>query len=230
MIRIRNLQFGYGSSEFSLSIPALDVAAGEHLAITGPSGCGKTTLLEVLSGVLRANSGVVRVGEAELNSLSDASRRRFRITSVGQVFQDLELLDSLRLGENILLPYFINGALKLDSAVRARAESLAESVGLHGDLKRPVTHLSRGERQRLAICRALITRPQLILADEPTGNLDPTSKNATMKLLYEQTRAAGATLVVVTHDHGLLDLFDRHLDFAEIVGEASEKHLQENRP
>ena len=152
--------------------------------------------------------------------MSDTERRRFRIASVGQVFQDFELLEPLKLGENILLPYLINGALKLDAGVRTRAAELATSVGLGEMLNRPVTKLSQGERQRVAICRAVITRPKLILADEPTGNLDASSKLATMKLLHEQARAADATLIVVTHDHSLLGSFDRHLDFTEIAAEA----------
>ena len=229
MIMAQNLHFRYSHSEFELQIADLSVAAGEHLAITGPSGCGKTTLLQILAGILPASAGLVQIGDNELSSLSDTERRRFRITSVGQVFQDFELLESLKLGENILLPYLINGALTLDASVRTRAAELAMSVGLGELLNRPVANLSQGERQRLAICRAVITRPKLILADEPTGNLDANSKLATMKLLHEQARATDATLIVVTHDHSLLGGFDRHLDFAEIAAEAVANSSEDSR-
>lgn len=222
MITVRDVTFEYPQSTFALSIPQFEVSSGEHLAVTGPSGCGKTTLLQMLAGVLTASSGAVRVGDAELSAMSDAERRRFRITSVGQVFQDFELLESLRLGENILLPYFINGALNFDATVRSRAENLASSVGLRDLLNRPVTKLSQGERQRVAICRAVVANPKWILADEPTGNLDAKSKLATMQLLHDQARAADATLIVVTHDHSLLGGFDRHVDFAEITAGAGE--------
>ena len=221
MITVRDVTFEYPQSTFALRVPQLDVPSGEHLAITGASGCGKTTLLQILAGILPASAGQVQVAGVELSSMSDTERRRFRIRSVGQVFQDFELLESLKLGENILLPYLINGALKLDAGVRTRVAELATSVGLGKLLNRPVTKLSQGERQRVAICRAVITRPKLILADEPTGNLDANSKLATMKLLHEQARATDATLIVVTHDHSLLNGFDRHLDFAEIAAEAA---------
>ena len=219
MISLDDVRFDFPQTAFSLRIGSLEIAPDEHVAITGPSGCGKTTLLQILSGILKPVSGAVRIGDAELTSMSDAERRRFRITSVGQVFQDFELLESLRLVENILLPFMINGALILDGPVRARARSLAESVGLGEFLNRPVTKLSQGERQRVAICRAVITKPSLILADEPTGNLDSLTKLTIMKLLHDQARATGASLVVVTHDHELLSGFDRSLDFVEIASQ-----------
>jgi putative ABC transport system ATP-binding protein len=217
MISLRNVTFEYRQSTFTLSIPRLDINSGEHVAITGPSGCGKTTLLQVLAGILKPASGEVQIGDTRLTAMSDSERRRFRITAVGQVFQDFELLESLSLVENILLPFRINGALKLDQTVRDRGSTLAKSVGLSEFLGRPVTKLSQGERQRVAICRAVIAKPSLILADEPTGNLDSRTKLKTMKLLHEQARTTDATLIVVTHDHSLLGGFDRTIDFAEIA-------------
>ena len=229
MITVRDVTFEYPQSTFALNVPRLDVPAGEHFAITGPSGCGKTTLLQILAGILPASAGQVQVAGVELSAMSGTERRSFRITSVGQVFQNFELLESLNLGDNILLPYLINGALKLDAGARTRAAELAMSVGLGEMLNRSVTMLSQGERQRAAICRSVITRPKLILADEPTGNLDANSKLATMNLLHEQARAASATLIVVTHDYSLLGDFDRHLDFAEIAAEAVVSTSEDSR-
>ena len=148
---------------------------------------------------------------------TDAARRNFRIANIGFVFQDFELIEYLDVRENILLPCFINTSLPATDELRARVDSLAESMGLGDKLKRPIGRLSQGERQRVAICRALLTKPPLLLADEPTGNLDPSNKNHIVGLLTEYVRANDATLIVVTHDHSLLPLFDRTIDFAELL-------------
>jgi len=117
--------------------------------------------------------------------------------------------------ENILLAYRINPALALDAEVRKRADELADSLGLADKLKRRVEQLSQGEKQRVAIARALLPEPKMILADEPTGNLDPDNKRRIIDILFEQAEQSKATLVVVTHDHSLLDGFDRVIDFAQ---------------
>jgi putative ABC transport system ATP-binding protein len=116
--------------------------------------------------------------------------------------------------DNILHPYRLNRAMRLDAAARERARALAAETGIADKLGRYPGELSQGERQRAAICRALLTQPKLILADEPTGNLDPASKGAVMRLLFAQAEALGATLITVTHDHALLEGFDRVIDFA----------------
>jgi putative ABC transport system ATP-binding protein len=157
------------------------------------------------------------VGDTELTSLADSARRDFRISSIGFVFQDFELVDYLNVRENILLPYLINNSLNLTRQVRQSADQLAESVGLADKLPRTIGHLSQGERQRVAICRALLPGPQVVLADEPTGNLDPANKRRTLDLLCAQATATQATLIVVTHDHGLLDELDRVIDFQQFL-------------
>jgi putative ABC transport system ATP-binding protein len=217
MIAIDHLAFGYRESEFRLCIPFLRVERGESLAVIGPSGSGKTTLLNLVSGILTPTSGDVRVADTQVNTLSDARRRDFRIRNVGFVFQDFELLDYLNVLDNILHPYRITGALCLDRSVRERAEALAERMGIGDKLKRPADDLSQGEKQRVAICRALLPGPRLLLADEATGNLDPRNKRRILDLLFDSVDAHGATMLAVTHDHELLRRFDRVVDFAEFL-------------
>ena len=217
MIGIDRLSFGYPDSEFRLSVPRLRVAVGEKLAVIGPSGSGKTTLLNLVSGIVTPHGGEVRVGDTAVSALSDARRRDFRIRNIGFVFQDFELLDYLNVLDNILHPYRITGALRLDTAVRERARTLARRMGIGDKLKRHANYLSQGEKQRVAICRALLPGPGLLLADEATGNLDPRNKGRILDLLFDSVDAHGATLLAVTHDHELLPRFDRVVDFADFL-------------
>jgi ABC-type lipoprotein export system ATPase subunit len=146
--------------------------------------------------------------------LEDRRRRDFRIRHLGLVFQDFELLDYLNVLDNILHPYRITRALRLDAAVRGRALELAGRMGIGDKLRRRVNDLSQGEKQRVAICRALLPGPGLLLADEATGNLDPDNKTLILDMLFDSVDAHGATLLAVTHDHELLPRFDRVVDFA----------------
>ncbi len=215
MLEIEGIEFQYRHSDFQLRIPKLFVERGAKVALVGPSGSGKTTLLSLLSGVEVAGRGRVRVDDVELGRMTDAERRDFRIAEVGMVFQDFELIEYLNVRENILLPYLINRRLRLTADVRKAAEQLAHSAGISPLLERNIGKLSHGERQRVAICRALLPRPHLILADEPTGNLDPDNKGRVLEMLIGHAAANDATLLVVTHDHALLDEFDRVINFAD---------------
>jgi ABC-type lipoprotein export system ATPase subunit len=214
MISIQNLQFHYPNSEFRLAVSEFAVASGEKVAVVGPSGSGKTTLTP--------GQGRVRVGEVAVSDLGDAGRRDFRISNIGFVFQDFELLDYLSILDNILHPYRITSTLKVTGEVCQRAISLAEQMGIAGHLKKHPGELSQGEKQRAAICRALLPEPNLILADEATGNLDPANKTLILDLLFQSVAEHGATLVAVTHDHELLPCFDRVVDFKDFqVGGAA---------
>jgi putative ABC transport system ATP-binding protein len=217
LIRLRDLDFRYTHGDFRLKVSLLDVARGEHMAIVGVSGSGKTTLLNIVAGIHKAATGSVSVDDTELHSLSDAGRRQFRVTNIGLIFQSFELLEYLTVRDNILLPYRISPALKLSQAVAARAAELAENTGIANQLGSFPGQLSQGERQRTAICRALISEPLLILADEPTGNLDPDNKQKVLDTLLGQAERHGATLVMVTHDHELLARFDRSLDMRDLA-------------
>ena len=216
MITIQQLSFHYPRSTFTLRVTNLIVADGEKVALVGPSGSGKTTLLYLIAGILLPDEGTITVGAARPAQLNDAGRRAFRIATLGLVFQDFQLLESLDVLENILLPYRINPELNLTSEVRDRARQLARDTGLDQRLRHRPGRLSQGEKQRTALCRALINRPQCLLADEPTGNLDPHAKTRVLDVLFEQAARARASLLMVTHDLGLLGRFNRSINLAEL--------------
>jgi putative ABC transport system ATP-binding protein len=173
-------------------------------------------LLNLLAGVLLPDRGVVEVAGREVSGLGDAERRDFRIRKLGLVFQAFELLDYLTVLDNILLPLRIGAGLSVTAEYRRRAAELAERVGIADKLERHPDQLSQGERQRVAVSRALLLKPSIILADEPTGNLDPANKLVVLDLLVDYAREHGATLLTVTHDRELLDRFERVLDFRDI--------------
>jgi putative ABC transport system ATP-binding protein len=215
VIEIEALEFHYPQGEFHLSIPRMSVAQGEKVAVIGPSGSGKTTLLNLIAGISCPQQGTVKVAGQTVSSFSDAGRRDFRITNIGFVFQDFELLDYLNVLDNILHPYRITRALKLTQQVQQRAIDLSNGLEIGDKLKRFSGELSQGEKQRAAICRALLPQPRIILADEATGNLDPRNKGRILDLLFENVESHGASLLAVTHDHELLPRFDRVIDFLE---------------
>ena len=213
MIQIEDLSFQYPRTEFMLRLPQLVVESGQRVAIVGPSGCGKTTLLNLISGITLPLAGTVMVSGKEVSAMSDAARRNFRIAKIGMVFQQFELVEYLDVLSNILLPFSINSTLSESSETRCRAIELAEAMGLKEKLARRPAQLSQGEQQRVAICRALITEPGIVLADEPTGNLDPDNKLRILELIFQLAETHNQTLIVVTHDMGILSEFDRVIDF-----------------
>ena len=221
MVDVTDLRFRYPEGDFELRIPRLAVGGGERVAVVGPSGSGKTTLLHLIAGIARPDAGSVWTCGRQLTALDDAARREFRIRNVGLVFQEFELLDYLSVLDNVLLPYRINPSLRLDADVRERARALAARVGIADKLSRLATRLSQGERQRVAVCRALIAEPALLLADEPTGNLDPANKDRVLDILEDYAAETGATLLTVTHDHDLLPRFGRVIDFKTFQTEAA---------
>ena len=147
--------------------------------------------------------------------MSDEQRRRFRVSTIGLVFQEFELLEYLTVLDNILLPYRIHPALTLDAGVRERAAALADRVGIADKLSRHPRRLSQGERQRVAVCRAVLTDPPLLLTDEPTGNLDPVNRERVLDILFDYVQESGTTLVSVTHDREILGRFGRVVDFRD---------------
>lgn len=215
MISIDGLRFEYPRSRFVLEIESLRIDPGEKVAFVGPSGSGKTTLLNLIAGIASPRAGKITVDDRSLNEMSDGQRRDFRASQIGLVFQQFELLPYLRTRDNIRLPFLINQALSWSDETTDRLRTLASATGILDKLSRFPRQLSQGEQQRVAIARALINRPRLVLADEPTGNLDSANKQLVLQLLFDQLTSVQGTLVVVTHDVGILEGFDRVVDFAQ---------------
>jgi putative ABC transport system ATP-binding protein len=218
MFGISQLEFRYGVGQFVLRVEELAIEPGSTVAVIGPSGSGKTTLLHLVAGIVAPQAGRITVDDRDVTAMGAAARRDFRIRTIGLVFQEFELLEYLSVLDNVLLPYRISPALSLDRQVRDRALGLARRVGIADKAGRLANRLSHGERQRVAICRAVLPRPKLLLADEPTGNLDPANKDLVLDIFFEYARETGTTLVAVTHDRDILDRFDRVIDFKSFGG------------
>ena len=215
-ISVRDLSFSYETESGALSVldhVDFDIAAGDVVALTGASGSGKTTLLSVLGGLDRPQSGSVTVGSDDLGTLGRDDLARYRRETVGFVFQDFGLLGQLTALENVELALTIARSPKRSR--RTRARELLASVGLDERLSHRPRALSGGEKQRVAIARALANRPKLLLADEPTGNLDATSTSEVLDVLLRLPDEHGSTLVIVTHDEGVAANAHRRLPLAD---------------
>jgi putative ABC transport system ATP-binding protein len=179
---------------------SIEIGAGEMVAIMGPSGSGKSTLLHLLGALETPTSGEISLAGERYDGLGDAALTQLRRDRIGFVFQFFNLLPALSAEENVLLPALIAG--RRDDAVRERARGLLERVGLSDRTEHLPWELSGGEQQRVSIARALLTEPRLVLADEPTGNLDSRSSAGVLDLMSDLNRSEGQTLVIVTHDPG----------------------------
>jgi ABC-type lipoprotein export system ATPase subunit len=184
----------------------LDVAAGETLAIMGPSGCGKSTLLQLLGGLDRPTGGQIWLGPDRLDDMSERNLAKVRCRSIGFVFQAFHLMDELTAQENVELPALLAGSSP--RTARHRALELLDEVGLSDRARHLPSALSGGQRQRVAIARALANRPMVVLADEPTGNLDSAATLEVLRL-FDRLHRAGQTLVIVTHDERTAATADR---------------------
>lgn len=192
-----------------LDVPELALAAGEQVALRGASGTGKTTLLHVIAGIVRPDAGSVRVAGEDVARLDEAARDAWRARHVGYVFQTFNLLQGYSALENVLL-----GMMFGRGADAKAAAALLERVGLGNRLSYRPRQLSVGQQQRVAVARALANHPRLVLADEPTGNLDPRHGTEALTLIRDVCREQGAALLLVSHDPAVLSQFDRVDDLA----------------
>lgn len=204
-LQIQSLSKHYGDTPVFANV-SLDVAPGEFVAIVGESGVGKSTLLNCMAGLDTWDSGTVLLDGADLGQLNDDARALLRRKKVGFVFQAFHVLGHLDVAQNVALPLLLLG-----TPDDARVQAMLEAVGLQGMGGRLPQQLSGGQLQRVAIARALVHRPTLLLADEPTGNLDPTTASRVMEALVAQTRAHGTSLVLVTHSAAATARADRVL-------------------
>ncbi len=221
MIEIKGVTKNFGSLQVLKGID-LRIEKGEIVSIVGPSGAGKTTLLQILGTLDKPDSGSVVVDGIETSTLSTNKLSEFRNTHLGFVFQFHQLLPEFTAIENIMIPAYIAGMKPKEAS--SRAEELLEFMGLSDRAPHKPNELSGGEKQRVAVARALMNNPAVILADEPSGSLDSKNKEELHKLFFELRDKFGQTFVIVTHDETLATLTDRtiHLKDGRIVGEGNE--------
>ena len=215
ILQIRDLHFQYPASDFKIEISNIKITQGSKIAISGKSGSGKTTLIHLISGILKPQSGEILFFDKSITDMNDNDIRKHRISNIGFIFQEFELLDYLNVMDNLILPYKINKSLSLDEEIKNKAKEIANRIGIGNKLDQHPKQLSGGERQRLAIARALITSPPLIIADEPTGNLDDKTSNIVMDEITDQVSYTNSTLIMISHNNELISSFDEIIDIQE---------------
>ena len=208
MIKISNIRKSFGDLEVLRGV-SLDVKKGEIVSIVGASGAGKTTLLQIIGTLLPADSGEVEIDGTKIFGLNEKRTAEFRNRHIGFVFQFHNLLPEFSALENVMIPALIGGTKRKEA--KERALELLDAVGLSDRAEHKPAQLSGGEQQRVAIARALINRPSVVLADEPTGNLDTHNRDEIQRLLFEVREKFGQTIVMVTHDERLAEMADRKI-------------------
>lgn len=206
MIETRDLKFSYPKDQ-SFTFPDIHLAPEEHLLVLGPSGVGKTTLLNLLSGILPAESGTITIDGVQLTSLNRESLDEFRGANIGLVFQQYHYVKSLTVEENLKLRQYFPKKI-ID---RTRRLAMAERLGLSPILHKKIIHLSQGQQQRLSIALGLIHQPKVVLADEPTSNLDDSNCERVLSLLKEEAQLCGSSLVIITHDKRVTAYFKNQM-------------------
>ena len=212
MIKAQNIRKSFGSLEVLKGI-SLEVAKGEVVAIVGASGAGKTTLLQILGTLSSADEGQLEIDGTQVTALGDKALSRFRNEHIGFVFQFHHLLPEFTALENVCIPAFI--AHRDQKQVEIRARELLEMMGLSERLHHKPAQLSGGEQQRVAIARALINNPSVLLADEPSGNLDTRNRDEIHRLFFDLRDKLGQTVIIVTHDESLASMADRKITMSD---------------
>ena len=224
ILDLKNVRFSWkNSGRELLNLPELLVEQHDHVFLQGPSGSGKSTLLALVGGILVSESGTLKVLGTEIKSLSSSARDSFRVDHIGFIFQLFNLLPYLSIEENVILPLSFSkirakraGRTKIDQINEAHRLLKALALGEQLAEKSPVTELSVGQQQRVAAARALIGNPELIIADEPTSALDSDLRYSFLELLFSECKKAGSTLLFVSHDSTLSELFKRKISMDEI--------------
>jgi len=215
LLDITGLQKSFSSPDgertLIVDVPRFTLAAGEQVAVRGASGSGKTTFLNLIAGILQADAGTITLDGNDMTKLSESGRDRVRAKTIGYVFQNFNLLQGYTAHENVML-----GMLFGPGVDSARARGLLERVGLSHRINYRPSQLSIGQQQRVAVARALANKPKLVLADEPTGNLDQRHAGEALALIREVCRENGAALLLVSHDPAILGLFDRSEDLGDL--------------
>ena len=216
MINVQGIRKSFGSLEVLKGID-LSIGRGEVVSIVGASGAGKTTLLQIMGTLDKADSGSVVIDGTDVSKLSDARRSAFRNRHMGFVFQFHQLLPEFTALENVMMPALIGGVSRREA--RKRAEELLSFMGLTGRASHKPNELSGGEKQRVAVARALVNKPDVVFADEPSGSLDTQNKQELHRLFFDLRDRMGQTFVIVTHDEQLADLADRkiHMQDGRII-------------
>ena len=208
MIQVRNIKKSFGNLEVLKGID-LDIERGKVVSIVGPSGAGKTTLLQIMGTLDKADSGSINIDGVDVMKLSDAKRSAFRNKHMGFVFQFHQLLPEFTALENVMMPALIGGTSRREA--KKRAEELLAFMGLSDRASHKPSELSGGEKQRVAVARALVNKPDVVFADEPSGSLDTQNKQELHRLFFDLRDRLGQTFVIVTHDEQLADLADRKI-------------------
>ncbi len=222
IIELRALRFAWPKQATLLDIDAFRLEPEQSIFLKGPSGSGKTTLLGLLGGVQLPQSGTIRLLGQDLSALSASARDRFRVDHSGFIFQQFNLLPFLSVLDNVLLPCQFSKrrterAIQRHDSIQAAAQALLSGLGLAPELQQQrADTLSIGQQQRVAAARALIGQPKLVIADEPTSALDADSREVFLKLLFAECKAAGASLLFVSHDQSLARLFDHSIDLSQL--------------
>jgi len=235
IVHLDNVSFQWPRSALPvLDIESFSIQRGERVFLKGPSGSGKTTLLSLIAAVLTPDTGSIDVDGISLNSIRGAQRDQFRVDRIGLVFQQFNLLPFLSVHENVQLPCRFSRhrrtkATEQGQSLKEETDRLLRAMQLPSSQiqNRVVTDLSVGQQQRVAVARALIGRPPLIIADEPTSALDSDSRQAFLNLLFNELEAAGSTLLFVSHDASLASAFDKNIDLANINKAITEDQLVE---